>query len=202
MARRDEFLIGPKEKAVEAIRAGKIQEALGYLNDVNEQFHKLHDAYSNHLSLLLGTLAETQGDKWYEAFDRKTVFEMFRAKYERWRDMSPEQRVEDICNSHRAHYSEFHVEEDGEKFVVVMTGCGAGGRLVRDGIAKRQNAITRKAYPWSFNRAGFPYYCSHGYHLNALWKELGIKAELQWGRQYDDQGNRIDEPCKYIVYKK
>jgi len=201
MVRRDDFLVGPKEKAVEAIKAGRTQEALGYLNDVNEQFHKLHDAYSNHLSLLFGTLVETQGDKWYEAFDRKTVFELFRAKYERWRAMSPGQRVEDICSSQRAHYSEFHVEEDDEKFVVVITGCGAGGRLVRDGIAKRQNAVTRKAYPWSFNKVSFPYYCSHGYVLNELWKELGLNVELQWGRQYDNQGNRIDEPCKYIVYK-
>jgi len=199
--RRDDFLKGPKEKAAEAIKAGKTQEALGYLNDVHEQFHKLHDAYCDHLSLLQGTLVETQGDKWYEGFDRKTVFELFYAKYERWTRMAPEQRVTDICNSHRAHYSEFHVEEDNEKFVVVITGCNAGGRLVRDGIAKRQAAVTKKPYPWSFNREGFPYYCSHGYHLNALWKELGLNVELQWGRQYDDQGKRIDEPCRYIVYK-
>jgi hypothetical protein len=201
MVRRDDFLIGPKEKAIEAIKEGKTNEALGYLNDVHEQSHKLHDAYSNHLSLLLGTLAETQGEEWYAVFDRKTVFELFRAKYARWQNMFPEQMVEDICISHRAHYSEFHVDEDDQKFVVNITGCNAGGRIVRDGVAIRQNAITKKAYPWSFNRAGFPYYCSHGYFLNELWKELGLKAELQWGRQYDDRGNKIDEPCKYIVYK-
>jgi hypothetical protein len=201
MVRRDDFLIGPKEKAVEAIRAGKTEEALRYLNEVYEQFHKLHDAYSNHLSLLQGTLAGIQGDQWFAAFDRKTVFELFEAKYRRWREMSMEQRVEDICNSHRGHYSEFHVEEDGEKFVVLITGCNAGGRLIRDGIAKRQNAITKKAYPWSFNRVGFPYYCAHAYFLNELFRELGIKVKIEYGRQYDDQGNKIDEPCKYIVYK-
>jgi len=201
MVRRDDFLIGPKEKAVEAIKAGRTEEALGYLNEVHEQSHKLHDAYCNHLSLLLGTLAELQGDEWYEAFDRKTVFDLFREKYSRWLDMSPEEMVADISNSQRAHFNEFHVEEDEEKFAVVITGCNAGGRLVRDRIAKKQNAVTKKAHPWSFNRVGFPYYCSHGYMLNDLWKELGVKAELQWGAQYDDQGNKIDDPCKYIVYK-
>jgi hypothetical protein len=115
--------------------------------------------------------------------------------------MSIDQRVEGICNSQRAHYSEFHVEEDGEKFVVLITGCNAGGRLIRDGIAKRQNAITKKAYPWSFNRVGFPYYCAHAYFLNELFRELGIKVKIEYGRQYDDQENKIDEPCKYIVYK-
>lgn len=84
---------------------------------------------------------------------------------------------------------------------MVITGCNARGRLMRDGMAKRQNAITKKAYPWSFNRIGFPYYCAHATFFNELWKDLGITAQLQWGRQYDDQGNKIDEPCKYIIYK-
>jgi hypothetical protein len=81
MARRDDFLIGPKEKAVEAIKAGKTKEALGYLNEVYEQFHALHDAYTNDISLLEGTLAQTQGDKWYEAFERKKVVELGNERY-------------------------------------------------------------------------------------------------------------------------
>lgn len=201
MKRRDDFLVGPREKAMEAIRAGKTKEALGYLNDVYEQFHALHDAYSNDISLLEGTLAQTRGDKWYEAFERKKIFELLGPKYERYKGMSVEQRVGAICNNMRAHYSEFHVEEDDEKFVVAITGCGAGGRLIRDGIAKRQDAITKKAYRWSFNRVGFPYYCAHAFFLNELFKELGIKVNIEYGRQYDDQGNKINEPCKYIVYK-
>lgn len=201
MARRDDFLIGPKEKAVGAIKAGKTEEALGYLNDVYEQFHALHDAYSNDISMLEGALAQSRGDRWYEAFERKKVFGLLGPKYQRYQAMSVEQRVEAICNSMRAHYSEFHVEEDANKFAVVITGCGAGGRLVRDGVAKRQDAITKKAYPWSFNRVGFPYYCVHAYFMNELFKEIGLRIEVEYGRQYDDKGNKIDEPCKYLVYK-
>ncbi len=122
--------MGPKEKAVEAIRAGKTEEALRCLNEVYEQFHTLHDAYGNEIGLLKGTLAKMQGDKWYETFERKLIFESFRSKYERYGNMSIEQRVEGICNSQRAHYSEFHVEEDGEKFVVLITGCNAGGAAI------------------------------------------------------------------------
>ncbi len=201
MVRRDDFLIGPKEKAVEAIKAGKTEEALTYLKEVYEQFHPLHDAYSNDISLLEGKLAETQGEKWYLEFERKKVFELLGPKYERFRSMSVEQKVGAICSSMRAHFSEFHVEEDDEKFVVKITACGAGGRLVRDGIAKRQGAITKKAYPWSFDRANFPYYCVHAHFLNELFEKLGLKIRVEYGSQYDNRGNKIDEPCKYIIYK-
>lgn len=201
MIRRDDFLMGPRERAIEAVKDGEVKEALRFLDDVYEQFHRLYDLYCNHISMLQGTLAEIEGNNWFETFDRSSVFEAFRPRFEGWKELSVEERVEAVCNSHRAHYSEFHVEEDEEKFVVVITGCNAGGRLIRDGIAKRQNAITKKAYPWSLNRTGFPYYCAHATFFNELWKELGIAAQLQWGRQYDDQGNKIDEPCKYIIYK-
>lgn len=201
MKRRNDFLIGPREKAIEAIKTGKTEEALDYLDKVYEQFHALHDAYSNDISLLEGTLAQTQGEEWYEAFERKKVFELIGPKYERYKGMSPEEKVEAICNSMRAHYSEFHVIEDEEKFVVAITGCGAGGRLIRDSIAKRQNAITKKPHPWSFDRVGFPYYCSHAYFLNDLFRELGINMKIEYGRQYDDHGNKIDDPCQYIIWK-
>lgn len=201
MKRRNDFLIGPREKAIEAIKTGKTEEALKYLNDVYEQCHALHDGYCNSMSLFQGILAMVKGVKWFKTLTRTRIFEAYRPKFERWKDMSPEQRVEEICNMHRGHYSEFHVEEDDERFIVAITGCNAGGRLIRDGIAKRQNALTEKAYPWSFNRAGFPYYCVHAYFFNELWRELGIKVEIQWGKQYDDKGNPIEEPCKYIIYK-
>ena len=99
MVRRDDFLIGPKEKATEAIKAGRTEEALRYLDDVHEQFHKLHDAYCSHLSLLMGTLAELHGEEWYEEFDHKTITDLFTAKYSRWKDMSPTARTSSMIRT-------------------------------------------------------------------------------------------------------
>ena len=58
MKRRDDLVVGPKEKAKEAINAGNTEEALDYLDKVYEQFHNLHDSYGNTQCLLMGKLAE------------------------------------------------------------------------------------------------------------------------------------------------
>ena len=201
MVRRDEFLIGPKEKAAEAIKAGKVEEALKYLDVVSDMFHNLHDRYVNNISQLHALLAEAKGEEWLEELNHM-IYDAYQSRFEPWKNMSAEELVETTCNIHRAHYSEFHVNEDDEKYVVVITACNAGGRLLRDGVAKRQNAVTKKAYTWSFNKVRFPYYCVHAYIFNGLWKDLGVKVEVQWGRQYDDHGNKVSEPCKYIIFKR
>ena len=201
MKTRDDFLIGPKEKSIEAIKSGKTGEALRSVNKLYEMFRGMHDGFVNAISLMHAKLAEANGEEWLEGFTRARIYPGWRPTFLTMKDMSPEQRVNAICNIHRPMYSEFHVEEDDEKFVVAVTGCNNGGRLIRDGIAKRQDALTKKAYPWCFNKMGIPYYCIHASVFNEIFKELGLRIELQWGRQYDDQGKQVDEPCRYYIYK-
>ena len=200
MKRRNEFLRGPKEKLIEAIKSGRTEEALRYTNDLYEMFRGMHDGFINTISLMHGKLAEAHGEEWLEGFTRARMAR-WRSIFQTMRDMSPEDRVKMICDIHRPMYSEFHVEEDDEKFVIAITGCNNGGRLIRDGIAKQQNALTKKAYPWCFNRVGVPHYCIHAAVFDEIFKDLNLKIEIQWGKQYDDQGKQINEPCKYIIFK-
>ena len=201
MKRRDDFTIGPKEKLIEAIKSGKTEEALKYVSDLYELFRGMHDGYVNWISLMHGKLSEANGEEWLEGFTRDRIYPKWRQIFQAMKDMPPEERVRMICDIHRPMYSEFHVEEDDEKFVVAVTGCNNGGRLIRDGIAKQQNALTTKAYPWCFSRVGVPHYCIHAAVFDEIFKELDLKIEMQWGKQYDDQGKQIDEPCKYVIYK-
>lgn len=200
MKRREDFNIGPKEKLIKAIKSGETEKALNYTDELYEMFRGMHDGFINTISLMHGKLAEAYGEEWLEGFTRKRMAR-WRSTFQLLKEMDPEKRVERICEIHRPMYSEFHVEEDEEKFVVVITGCNNGGRLIRDGIAKQQNALTLKAYPWCFNRVGIPYYCIHAAIFNEIFKELGLDIEVQWGRQYDEQGKPVDEPCKYIISK-
>jgi len=200
MIQRDDFTIGPKEKLIEAIQSGKTQEALQYVNELYEMFRGMHDGFVNTISLLHGKLAEAKGEEWLENFTRERLTR-WRSTFEHWKTLPTEERVKAICDIHKPMYSEFHVEEDEEKFVVVITACNNGGRLMREGIAKKQNALTKKPYPWCFNKVGVPYYCIHAAIWNEMFKELGLNIAVEWGRQYDDQGKPIDDPCRYILYK-
>ena len=200
MRRRDNFTIGPKEKLIEAIKSGKTEEALRHVDELYEMFRGMHDGFVNTISLMHGKLAEANGEEWLEKFTRDRL-SRWRSIFGTMKTMSPEERVDMICDIHRPMYSEFHVEEDDDKFVVVITGCNNGGRLIRDGIAKQQNALTKKAYAWCFNKIGVPYYCIHAAIFHEIFRELGLNIELQWGKQYDDQGKQINEPCKYVIYK-
>jgi hypothetical protein len=200
MRRRDNFTIGPKEKLIEAIRSGKTEEALKHVDELYEMFRGMHDGFVNTISLMHGKLAEVNGEEWLEKFTRDRL-SRWRSIFQTMKNMSPEERVKVTCDIHRPMYSDFHVEEDDEKLAVVITGCNNGGRLIRDGIAKQQNALTKKAYPWCFNKEGVPYYCIHAAIFDEIFKELGLKIEVQWGKQYDDEGKQVDEPCKYVIYK-
>lgn len=200
MKRREDFNIGPKEKLIEAIKTGETEKAIHYTNELYEMFRGMHDGFINTISLMHGKLAEAYGEEWLEGFTRKRMAR-WRSIFQTMKEMAPEQRVKRICEIHRPMYSKFHVEEEEEKFVVVITECNNGGRLIRDGIAKQQNALTLKAYPWCFNQVGVPYYCIHAAIFNEIFKELGLAIEIHWGRQYDEQGKSVDEPCRYIIFK-
>jgi len=51
MIRRDDLLVGPKEKAIEAVKAGNKEEAIRYIQELYEEFRPLHDVIVSGLSL-------------------------------------------------------------------------------------------------------------------------------------------------------
>ena len=204
MSRKTNPPKGPKEKAIDAIRGGKQDEAVSCVEQVHSSFKPLHDRYCDMVSLLLTYIGQKLGEEAVYEATCLFVHEIYPPVIGQLKGASHEQLVEAICRMHTTHYTEFHLIEDDEKTTVMITGCSSGGgRLLRDGqppLAKREG-VTRRAWPWSFNRIGFPYYCVHAYVFNDIFRELGLPMEVQWGRQYDDEGKPIDEPCKYLIFR-
>jgi hypothetical protein len=61
--RRDDLVMGPKEKALAALNAGNIDETLKQIDALHKQFKPLHDRYCEWINYLLTFIAERVGEE-------------------------------------------------------------------------------------------------------------------------------------------
>ncbi len=202
MGRRDDLLIGPKERAIEAIRKGDKEKALASVNELHEDFRPLHNRYLQWINFLLSYISKKNGEEAAnEAMDQLNET-IYRPIFEKMVGMSYEELLKTLASLHRRHYNQIHIDEEDDKTVITIDECNSGGLLMKMGLDRRYDALTTKAYNWSFNKEGVPYYCIHTAYFNKLFKELEIPVEASWDRQYDEKGKPTEKTCKYTVYRK
>jgi len=200
MIKRNELVVGPKERAIEAIKAGRKQEAIKCIEEFYEEFRPLHDRYGDWVQSLLGFVSDKLGEEAVEEALYRTFMDVYKDRAISFKDMRHEDIIRRYCQSLRSHYSKFYIEEDEEKTVIVITYCGSGGRMQREGKAYRKR--TQKNYPWSFDQAGVSYYCCHEGVFSMAYKELGLDfVRYEYCKQFDDGGKPTGSPCKWIFYK-
>jgi len=201
MKRRDDLLQGPKEKAIEALNQGKKAEALEYIHELSEEFRPIHDRYVEGINSLITFISEKLGEEAVAEAVQYWVEQTALGIFNQMKTLNYEQLVSALVGLHRKHYSGFHVEESDEKTVIVIPECNVGARLIKDGIVQQTGGLTKKAWNWSFNRSGVPYYCIHAHIFNNLFEKLGIPVVVEWEKQYDDEGKSTGETCRYIIHK-
>ncbi len=194
--RRDDLLQGPKEKAIEAIKAGKTEEAIKQVQELSKEFKPLHDRYSEWIQYLLTFIAEKLGEPAVEEALKGTYQNVYQSVLPPT-DLPVIDRVKGICKGHRTHYSDFYIEEDDEKFVVNIKFCGSGGRIQQKNT---NNGRTKKPYPWSDNMAGMAYYCCHEPIFLKKEMDAGISL-VKEANQFDEKGQSTGKMCQYIFYK-
>jgi hypothetical protein len=200
MIKRNDLLIGPKEKAITAVKEGRKDEAIRYIEELYLEFRPLHDRYGDWILSLLGFVKEKLGEEAVEKALKKTFEDVYKERAIATAKLSYEERIRRYCQSHRAHYSEFYVEEDDEKTTIVIPYCGSGGRIQEGG--KVIDKSTQKAYPWSFNQSGVNYYCCHEAVFNQAYKDLGLDfVTYEYGKQYNEDGTPQGCSCRWIFYK-
>lgn len=201
MKRRDDLKRGPREKAIEAIEAGKKREAIRYIGELVEEFRPLHDRYGDWILSLLGFINERLGEGAVEEALRRTFMDVYRKRAFSMAKMGHEEKIKRYCQSLRSHFAEFYLEEDDEKTTIVIPYCGSGGRLEKEGKARGRR--TREAYPWSFNQKGVCYYCCHEAVFQSIYKEMGLEfIRYEYSSQFDDEGKATGDACRWMIYKK
>ena len=201
-----------RTKAIESIQSGKTDEAVANVDVMYETTKLLHDGLIDTLSSLLTFVAkrygeETVGEAWRYVGNEMWAPFMIVGRKEGW--LTFEQLRDFLIASHWAHHSDFTVEEDDEKAVFTIKDCGVCGRLTKEGKLDNTDrqpgnyGTIKEAHPWTLGQKGLPYYCVHApMFFNVLGKELRWDAmDCHFGRQFDKDGNPVDEPCITIIYK-
>lgn len=174
-----------------AVKAGNINEALEFINYGCFEAKQMHDILAEFPDISLTYIADCCGEEEILKILRKRYYN--RAKYFISTIKSPREALQRLVEQQRAHFSKFTVVEEPDRYVVRTDPCGSGGRLRRI----KQVGVTKKAYPWSWNKIGIPYYCCHC----CVYFEI-LPIELRgYPIRVHEITERPEDPCIHYYYK-
>src|SRR5580765_7492910 len=158
-------------RAQAALSDGRLDDASQHIRGILEEERPIHDLSGDTIAALVTFIAERLGedaveDAWRYVADIvwKPVLLDYKA-----RDDLPglAQSFAGFLISHRYDFEAF---EDDEKWTFEVNFCTSGERMVLEGKVEglapgaaghHRFGATAKAHPWSFDRAGLPYYDVH-----------------------------------------
>ncbi len=112
----------------DAIRAGKIEEALNYLDYAYNEAKMMHDSMCSFVEDAFNHLA---------AFGEEEIYKVLRKRYEpvmrRWLADTPglKESLERAIEFQRGHGGHTTIVEESDKYVITCDPCGSGGQLRR-----------------------------------------------------------------------
>ena len=195
------------DRAIEAIEAGDLEQAKALCEAMKHEWRFLHDMMVDGIAASMSWVKEHCGEealgesqRWamerywkrsvhaIDARDRKEIVHLLAAT---WRAHS--------ASGVGEHPGRFTITEDDEKITFVMNPCGSGQRLVRRGLYESQGyGFTREAHDWSYDRKGFPLYCTHCTFMNE-------KMPIEWSGYplypSDPPEDYSTDPCTWYWYK-
>jgi hypothetical protein len=210
MQERIELKESVLEKVIESAKQGNAADVEKYARQLDGENSFSMGIMADMINLLLTYMGKEFGeekvrDAWLFAAER-----FWKPAVDNFKTMSHDQVIEAFAALHRGLGSEFRVEQDDDKATISITGCGTAGKLMKDGKYENTDrhphdgGLTQEPHSWSCNKKGMPYYCVHAPVMYQIlpkkwgWDEI----EYDWGRQFDDDGNPVNEPCKVTIHKK
>jgi hypothetical protein len=175
----------------EAIRAGKTQEALTFLDYAYGEAKMMHDSMCSFVDDALAHIASLREEE---------IYMLLRKRYEpfirRWLSDTPgvKESLERGIEFQRGHGGNSSITEELDKYVVRCDPCGSGGQLRRT----KDGGKTRKEYPWTWGKSNVPYYCIH---CCVMWEILPTEIR-GYPIRINVIGDKPSDPCIHFYYKK
>lgn len=177
--------------AREAMQAGRLDEALDFMEYGRAENKAMHDASVSIIDDALTYLARF-GEEEVPKFWRQSFY----SRVKDWPSVTPgvEETLQRFTENHRGHAGDFIIVEEPDRYVVRCDPCGSGGKLRRT----KSVGTTKKAYPWSWSKSGIPYYCVH---CCVAWEIMATELH-GYPIRINLVTDKPEDPCVHLFYKK
>ncbi len=187
------------QEVVRAIEAGETERARALVDQKEQgQYVPLHDRLIRFMAEVFGYVVKQLGPAELYRFHRATA-EGQRQGFEKWERLTPAEFAQATAFLLKQHMGSVDVREDAEKYTIVQTPCGSGGRLRLAGAYSGPEALpfVEGRGPLTAGQERFPVYCSHC----PIWNSV---APIEWfGHPHwvFENPSRPDGACTLHVYK-
>lgn len=189
------------EKIAEAIDRGDTQQAKELARELEEAGPPLLYIFEEWVTVLLGYIQNRCGDEGVEEALRASAQSWFKPWHDQIARLSSREQLEAWAATMQAHTGRglVRIEEDEEKFTLILDPCGSGLRMWRGGYygPPKNLAQVSKAQPITFSREGFPIYCTHCAVIHQImpieWSGAPLPVMVP--------ARTPEEACRILVYK-
>lgn len=182
----------------QAIDAGEQEKAKKLARRMYREAFFLHENYRDWITSLLSYIYRLDGDRaLYEALHK--AFEQLSPVMDTYRRQDPGRQARMLAAGFRGHLSPAVVNEDDDKFTVMMPLCGSAGRSVANKSYEKPTNFARikKPQKMTFGKRDFPVFCAH-----CALEEIIAMEKTGYPVWVIDIPEKVGvEPCKYIIYK-
>lgn len=206
---RQDWVTTARETTVQAIKEGRIADAIAGVDAVWAEGRPIHDVYGDMCALFCDFIAEELGEDGVERAWRYLGEKLWRPIFTEAAKAGGEALAGMYAMFLRSHGYKFRVEEDEDKYSFYLDYCPSGQRLMVEGKLEgdprhpMSHGVSKKPVPWTFNKKGVPYYCGH----TALWfdvmpKEWGLPLMSGKYGDFDPEGQVKGIPCMTFIRKR
>lgn len=181
-----------------AIDAGEREKAKKLARRMHREFAFQHDAWVSWITALTSYIYRHNGDEAVFEAVSQCLDELVQTA-DAYRSQDPGRQAQMLAAGLRAHLTPVVVEEDDEKFTVMMSPCRSGGKLVRENKYETVKNLTRIKKPQriTFGRSDFPMYCA-----NCAIENIVPMEKTGYPIWVTDPAEKLGEtPCKLHIYK-
>jgi hypothetical protein len=195
-------------RAIEAIEAGRYDDAVALCASAQGEWRYLHDLMAELILGLISFVHQRVGEEAVEEAWTYWAERSWRRPTEKILATDRRAIVEALAATWRAHSGgetgpnpgRFTITEDDEKFTFTMNPCGSGQRLWRNGAYRGEKAypVTAEAHDWSYGRKNLPLYCTHCTFMNESLPIRWFGLPLYPSDPPEDFDH---DPCTWYWYK-